>query len=344
MNEKPVGLVSEANEKQTDKKEIVKSGKNEKNQDSGQNVVVIDVSDIMVDTAFNARKTAEPRSGQATMSPDDTARELAKSIKRDGQLTPVMVERIAKPGKDGKKFYLIFGFQRMRAISGPEKDGYLGRETIRATVVEPMAELDRMYLNAVENVARADLSTYDLALRCWEMNTKFNESGTKIANRFGKNVGYINNLIRIRTKCCRAILDRWTKESSPGWKEGRVCTTDWMVKVSALDEKGQEDALGKATGQEPTGASTEGTPTDGGSGTVSVKRATMKQLAAAKAACITKIAEAKASGQKARQVRYEGVLETLLFAMGEKTYILAVYDSRPDGKPSPDAEEVADQN
>lgn len=309
-------------------------------------IETINVADVIVDTAFNARKTAEPKSGQATLSPDDTARELAKSIKRDGQLTPVMVERIAKPGKDGKKFYLIFGFQRMRAISGPESEGFLGRTTIIARVVEPMAELDRMYLNAVENVARADLSTYDLALRCFEMNTKFNEKGTKIAARFGKNVGYINNLIRIRSKCCRAILDRWTKESSPGWKEGRVCTTDWMVKVSALSEADQEKALAVATGQEPTGATAEGeTSGNGASNETSVKRATMKHLKAAKDACVTKIAEAKSAGNKARQVRFEGVLEALLFAMGEKPHILSVYDTRPNGQPAAtDAEEVAEQN
>jgi ParB/RepB/Spo0J family partition protein len=311
-------------------------------------IMTINVADIVVDTAFNARKTAEPRSGQATLSPDDTARELAKSIKKDGQLTPVMVERLAKPGKDGKKFYLIFGFQRMRAISGPEADGFLGRDSIMARVVEPMAEIDRMYLNAVENVARADLSTYDLALRCFEMNTKFNEKGTKIAARFGKNVGYINNLIRIRSKCCRAILDRWTKESSPGWKEGRVCTTDWMVKVSALSEADQEKALAVATGQEPTGATPEGEAGgDGASNETSVKRATMKHLKAAKEACITKIAEAKADGNKARRVRFEGVLEALLFAMGEKPHLLGVYDTRPNGQPSATAEtaeEVADQN
>lgn len=312
-------------------------------------VVTLNVNEILVDTAFNARKTAEWRNGEANRTPDDTARELAKSIKRDGQLTPVMVEKIAKPGKDGKKYYLIFGFQRMRAISGPKEDGFLGQTTIRATVTESTNETDRMYLNMVENVARADLSTYDLALRCYELSTKYGESGTKIAARLGKGVGYINNLIRIRTKCCKAVLDRWTKEVSPEWKgQGRVCTTDALVKWSSLNEGEQEAALAEAMGIQTTGtegAGGEGASNGAANGEGKVKRPSPKVLKAAIATCTTEIAAAKERGAKQAQARFEGVREALQFALGLKANIRGIYEpAGAEGAESDDAEVVADQN
>lgn len=323
--------------------------KGEKNMSGTTEVVTIDVKEIVVDHAFNARKTAEPRAGLQHTSPDDTARELAKSIKKDGQLTPVMVEKLAKPTKDGKKYYLIFGFQRMRAISGPKEEGFLGLDKIRATVTEPMSETDRMYLNMVENVARADLSAYDLALRCFELHTKHNEKGTTIAARLGKGVGYVNNLIRIRKQCIKPVLDRWTKEMSPGYSAGRVCTVDQLAKWASLSEEDQRTHLAIALGEKPTDAKAEGDGEGSGTGNgtsngSSVKRATMKELKKAKEACITKIADAKERKAQSAQARYEGVLEALLFAMGEKESIRGVYINEDDAKATADAETVADQN
>lgn len=178
---------------------------------------------IVADPKFNARHFLDGQGKDGT-----TVEDLARTIKLEGQLSAVQV----KPRSDGK-YDLIFGFRRFAAISWPKDKGGLGLPTIRATFVEEGAsEMDLYYRNLIENVARQNLTPYDLAARC-AMLQKGGEKGTEIAKRIGKGTSYINDLIRYFNDLHPEIIARWKEEHSPTFEHTRtqVLTTDNLRKL-----------------------------------------------------------------------------------------------------------------
>lgn len=288
---------------------------------------------IVADKDFNARKTMEKvkegkkekKGDEKKPDFDESCRELAVNIKKEGQLQPVMLEK----RKDGK-YFLVFGFRRFRAICGPADKGFLGQETIRATVVEPMADTDRLYVNMIENVARENLTSYDLSIRCTELVEKHSENGTRIAGRLNKSVSYINNLIRIQQKCIPLVLTRWKKEVTGEIKAGLFCTVDWLATLAKEDPDEQEKMyaaqIGKKSGDGEDGEDGE----SGGNGandSAGPRRATLSQLKKA-------LEKAKEKRQGAGEdtddgAVLDGVIAALKFAIGATSMIPKVYKIPP---------------
>lgn len=141
--------------------------------------------------------------------------DMAASIKERGLLSPVQV----RPTKDGR-FSLVFGFRRFHAVKE------LGWKAIPAQVAE-MDDKTAYVVNAVENIVRENLTSFDTAMRCVELKKRFDITGTDIARKSNKTKGYINNLIRIVENVSPTILGRW--------RDGHeLATTDNLNKLARL--------------------------------------------------------------------------------------------------------------
>lgn len=288
------------------------------------NVISIKRAAIIADADFNSRKLLD----RAEIAG------LAKQIKKDGQLQPVMVY---PSGKD--KYRLMFGFRRFAAICGAESDGGLNLDEIKATVVDPpKSELDAYYINLAENLARENLTPYDSAMR-FKLLTDKGEKGTTIAARLGKSPAYVNNLVRVATNCSKEVLTRWRLECTPGNdKDGkpvapkmRVCTTDLLNKLAKLNHEEQNAELAKLLGVGAESSDDEsGSDKDDSadSASVSAKRATMKAIE--KALLTVKEAQKKAKdaggknpdlAQLRELSRLEGLAVALQFAAGMRKNI-----------------------
>lgn len=84
--------------------------------------------------------------------------QLARSMKECGQLQPVMLEALA----DGR-YCRVFGRRRLEAAR------LLGWTTIRASVVNPLADDVRRTIVAIENVQRQNLTAAEETLACHEL-------------------------------------------------------------------------------------------------------------------------------------------------------------------------------
>lgn len=288
---------------------------------------------IIVDKDFNVRQTED----------EEAIKLLLQSMEKEGQIQDVVVE----PGDDGN-YHLIAGFRRVAAAK-------LGEwQTIRATVWEPTnakgeretdkheAEVARLFVNLAENVARSNVSTYDLAIRCKTLKGKYDLAGDKIAKRLGRNTGYINNLLQIvgmgekgehaGNTLAPRILARWKEECS--WSEDevktKICKTPvlrawvkldhdtqmarfnremWVAENPSKDAGEYDKMMAAANGQ--TGAQA-----GAGSDKESIARATAGQLMKAlEAAHRTKTQH---KGDKEKVTWLNGVIAGLEFAVGVK--------------------------
>lgn len=295
----------------------------------------INLSTIKVDPKLNAR----------TVVDEDAIKELAISMKREGQLQPVRVEML-NPGtyNSGVPVSLVFGYRRIAAAK------LLQWDTIRAEVVETMAPADRAVANLLENLGRENLTTYDQAMAFHSLQKDHALSGTNIAHSVGKSVPYVNNLIRISEGLDESVLERWKQECSPNFgrdpETGKklpnmhsVCTSEWLGKLVARVPRAEQEyelkvQLGLIT-VDDEGDDGEG----GGDGTGSSKpdtdaprRATMRQLELALTA-----AEAKAKDTKGEEQNIaRAVASTLKYAMGKNQSIkpIAFTNPKPGEEPA----------
>jgi len=148
---------------------------------------------------------AEKKMNYRTTMDDDTIEDLAGAIKREGQLTPVRVQK--RP--DGK-FDLVYGFRRYAAFKRLAAEKPEVYTTIRAEVSdEETPVVVRKIANLAENLAREDLTTYDQAVAFLDLKNAEDMTGTRIANSIGKSVSYVNNLVRIIEGLDDSVLTRW---------------------------------------------------------------------------------------------------------------------------------------
>lgn len=115
----------------------------------------------------------------------DKLAELAASIRRYGVIEPLVVT----PQADGK-FMIVAGERRARAakLAGLKQVPAVARST---------KELERLELALIENVQRVDLSPLEQAASIEYLNRNFNVSYEQIAERLGKAISTISNIIRL---------------------------------------------------------------------------------------------------------------------------------------------------
>ena len=127
----------------------------------------------------------KPMQGQARQSfSQDTIKELAESIDKNGLLQPIVVR------KNGNKYEIIAGERRYRAFKMLKKD------KIPAIVRDYKdEEVDKLQL--VENVQREDLNPYDEAMAYLKLKEKYGLKQDDIAKAVGKSRPYISNMTRL---------------------------------------------------------------------------------------------------------------------------------------------------
>ncbi len=137
------------------------------------------IRDVPVD-----RIDANPNQPRLTFD-EDTLLELAASITEHGVLQPILV----RPGADGR-YQLIAGERRWRAAK------IAGLRQIRA-IIEEIDDDTALEIAIIENLQREDLSPLDEALMYERMTTEHGYSLRKLAQKLGKDKGYIENRLRL---------------------------------------------------------------------------------------------------------------------------------------------------
>jgi ParB family chromosome partitioning protein len=128
----------------------------------------------------------DPNPNQPRLTFDeDTLLELAASITEHGVLQPILV----RPGVDGR-YQLIAGERRWRAAK------IAGLRQIRA-IIEEIDDDTALEIAIIENLQREDLSPLDEALMYERMTTEHGYSLRKLAQKLGKDKGYIENRLRL---------------------------------------------------------------------------------------------------------------------------------------------------
>lgn len=134
-----------------------------------------------IDMAMVVPTEAQPRQ----LFNDETIKELAESIEKNGLLQPIVV----RPMANGK-YQIIAGERRYRAFKK------LGKAVIPAIVRDYKdEEVDKLQL--VENVQREDLNPYDEAIAYLKLKEKYGLKQDDIAKAVGKSRPYISNMTRI---------------------------------------------------------------------------------------------------------------------------------------------------
>ncbi len=115
---------------------------------------------------------------------EESLTELAASIREHGVLQPILVR------PSGSKFELIAGERRWRASSMAE------RETIPAIVAE-FDDQTALEVSIIENLQREDVSPLEEATMFRKMTEIFGYSLRQLAQKVGKDKGYIENRLRL---------------------------------------------------------------------------------------------------------------------------------------------------
>ncbi|MEO6578290.1 MAG: ParB/RepB/Spo0J family partition protein [Candidatus Limnocylindria bacterium] len=126
-----------------------------------------------------------PNPAQPRLSYDeDSLTELADSIREHGVLQPILVR------PSGAQFELIAGERRWRASR------MAGRDVIPAIVVE-FDESTALEVSIIENLQREDVSPLEEATMFRRMTDVFGYSVRQLAQKVGKDKGYIENRLRL---------------------------------------------------------------------------------------------------------------------------------------------------
>jgi ParB family chromosome partitioning protein len=128
----------------------------------------------------------EPNPEQPRLSIDpEGINELTASIREHGVLQPILVRPL-----DGGRYQLIAGERRWRASR------QAGVETIPA-MVEEIDDDTALEIAIIENLQREDLSPLDEAVMYERMTREHGYSVRKLAQKIGKDKGYIENRLRL---------------------------------------------------------------------------------------------------------------------------------------------------
>ena len=173
---------------------------------------------------------------QNIRSDDPDTMALAESMKRRGQLTPVVVEPSAKADRP---YTLVCGFGRMTAF---ELNGWTNRDVL-AVVRPARGPIQRIADNWAENQDREDVSTFDLAERLHQLVT-----GTypvtegeeakplekdAICELLGLAKNYVNKLLRIHTNVDPDVRKKARKVQAP---------LRLLIALSHISGEGEEKA------------------------------------------------------------------------------------------------------
>jgi ParB family transcriptional regulator, chromosome partitioning protein len=128
----------------------------------------------------------DPNPDQPRMSFDEASlQEMAASIKEHGVLQPILI----RPGTEGR-YQLIAGERRWRASK-------IAGLTHIPALIEDIDDETALEIAIIENLQREDLSPLDEALMYDRMTSDHGYSLRKLAQKLGKDKGYIENRLRL---------------------------------------------------------------------------------------------------------------------------------------------------
>ena len=116
---------------------------------------------------------------------EESLAELAGSVKEHGVLQPILVRPLP-----GNRYQLIAGERRWRAATRA------GLAAIPA-MIEDIDDDTALEIAIIENLQREDLSPVDEAMMYERMTTEHGYSVRKLAQKVGKDKGYIENRLRL---------------------------------------------------------------------------------------------------------------------------------------------------
>lgn len=149
-----------------------------------QETIIGDPNKLVVEELPIDKVKANPK--QPRKSFDEVAlQELADSIKKQGVLQPILVEKVS-----ANKYVIIAGERRYRAAK-------LAGLTTVAAIVRDFTDVERMEVSLVENIQRENLNPIEEAMA---ISYLLQEAGIKqeeLAERIGKSRSAISNSIRL---------------------------------------------------------------------------------------------------------------------------------------------------
>ncbi len=143
------------------------------------NVREFKIIDIQIDLIKES--TSQPR----TYFDKNKLQELSESIKKNGLLQPIIVQKISD-----KNYQLIAGERRLRASK------LAGLKSI-PSLVKDVSERDAAVLGLVENTQRSQLNTIEEALGYKSLQDKYGLNAKELALLVGKSRPFVANLLRI---------------------------------------------------------------------------------------------------------------------------------------------------
>jgi len=112
-------------------------------------------------------------------------RELANSIKQNGLLQPILVQKI------DKRYVIISGHRRVEAHK------LLNRKLIKAVVIKNQQDLELAKKSIIENLQRKDLNIIETAIALKRYKEEFNKTLEEIGKEIGKDKGFVSKLLNI---------------------------------------------------------------------------------------------------------------------------------------------------
>jgi ParB/RepB/Spo0J family partition protein len=159
--------------------------------------------------------------------PNEDLQELADSIKKHGQLQPVVLM-----GEYGKpKYQLIIGQRRFYAIRD-----ILKAKEIRATFVEKMSNTEAKVRSLAENMCRVELTYSDAAEAITALYKDFGHNDKKVASETGLSLTKVRQYIYIE--------ERASAETKQKLRQKKVTPVDVQRALQAAsDDVGKADEL-----------------------------------------------------------------------------------------------------
>ena len=156
------------------------------NSQVSKNTDNISVGDLALNISDIKPNIHQPRS----YFDDNSIKELAASIKKQGLLMPILVKK-DKNSINNNRFTIIAGERRWRACKS------LKMKTINAIVIKNTSEKSDALAAIIENVQREDLSVLEEAIAYDKLIKNHKMKHEDIAKSTGKSRSYITNLLRI---------------------------------------------------------------------------------------------------------------------------------------------------
>ena len=274
-------------------------------------------SEILVDPELNSRKSTDPKKID----------KLAQSIKAQGLIHPPLLIRTAQLGdkyeKEGLPYVLVCGFRRQAAMDiNAEGAGLAQDKTAADYRIAPInwTIQDAITANLTENLAREDLTTFELAQQCVQLRDEFGMSAKDISGKVRAHdceqgdkkplsEGHINNLMRCATSLHADILKAW-QDGHP------KASLRVLIQLAAEKDEATQLAMWRGVEHPEEAAEEEGGEGEGGKGNKGEKDPPARRPTSAQLTMMIEAVKAAVKNEKRDPEFGKGAIAALRYAAG----------------------------